>query len=90
MVYHDFYWYRRHLHRVNEMLAGPWGRLFNNWDQVALPPDDLTTPGFADVGQEPARLNARTMKLLSKGIRILGTAMKEAPEFNPPRAPSRT
>ncbi len=84
--YHDLYWYPRHLNRVNRMLAGRWGRLFNNWDSVALPPDDLKTAGWNDVGGEPATLDPKTMRLLGKGIRILGTAVREAPELNAPRA----
>ena len=81
VAYHDFYWYPLHQKIVDEILHSPWGRLFHNWEKVALSPDDIAVPGWKDVGGEPAKLHESTMKLLRKALGILGTAMKEAPEF---------
>jgi hypothetical protein len=66
---------------VRELLGSEWGRLFNNWERLALPPDDLTTPGWQDVGTAPAQLKRDTKRLLGKSLQILGTCIKEAPEF---------
>jgi hypothetical protein len=89
VVYHDWYWYPRHLDRVRQMLAGPWGRLFANWERVALPRDDLTSPGFADVGEAPARLERTALSHLKQAVRVLGTAIRESPEFNRPKTTRR-
>jgi hypothetical protein len=82
VLYHDSFWYPSHQKLVKELLGSDWGRLFNNWDEKALPPDDLTSPGWTDVGDAPARLKKSSMKLFMKSLRILGTCMKEAPEFH--------
>ena len=81
VVYHDFFWYPTHLKRIKKILGSDWGRLFHNWEKVALPADDLKTPGFTDVGSEPARLQRGSLRLMLKAFKILGTTLKEAPEF---------
>lgn len=82
VLYHDSFWYPTHQQLVHDLLHSDWGRLFNNWDELALPPDDLRTPGWADVGREPAQLKKESMKLLVKSFKVLGTCIKEAPEFS--------
>ena len=81
VIYHDFFWYPTHLKRVKKILASGWGRLFQNWEKVELPVDDLKTAGWTDVGDEPAQLKQKSWKLLGTALKILGTAIKEAPEF---------
>jgi uncharacterized protein (DUF362 family) len=81
VVYHDFYWYPAHQKLVHGILNSVWGRLFHNWEKVVPAPSDLTTPGWKDVGSDPAQLHASTLKLLKKAMKILGTALREAPEF---------
>lgn len=81
VLYHDSFWYPTHQKIVQSLVGSPWGRLFNNWDEVALPPDDLKTPGWSDVGQAPAQLKKDSLRLFGKSLRILGTCVKEAPEF---------
>ena len=81
VVYHDFFWYPTHLRRVKRILRSNWGRLFHNWERLQLPADDLTTPGFTDVGSEPAKLKKESWKLLFRVFGILWTTVKEAPEF---------
>ncbi|MBD3345779.1 MAG: DUF362 domain-containing protein [Chitinivibrionales bacterium] len=85
VVYHDFYWFPTHLKRINQILKSRWGRLFHNWDNVAIPPDDLKTKGWTDVGKEPLELHPKSLKLMHKSVKILGTAIKEAPEFSSKR-----
>jgi uncharacterized protein (DUF362 family) len=81
VVYHDSFWYPTHQARVREILASPWGRLFHHWDELALPPDDLATPGWADVGTAPLELRRESLRALGQSFRILGTCLREAPEF---------
>jgi uncharacterized protein (DUF362 family) len=81
VIYHDSFWYPTHQKLVHDILHSPWGRLFHNWDKVAIPPDDLTTPGWADVGEDPLELKREGWKLFKKSLSILGTCIKEAPEF---------
>ncbi|HBA84603.1 MAG TPA: iron-sulfur cluster-binding protein [Verrucomicrobia bacterium] len=81
VLYHDSFWYPLHQQRINEILQSDWGRLFQNWDQLQIPPNDLSARGWSDVGKEPAVLHRESMKYFLKSLRILGTCMKEAPEF---------
>ncbi len=82
VLYHDFYWYPSHLKRVNTILESDWGRLFHNWEKVALPPDDLVSKGIGDVGKAAYRLDRSRVPSLRKSIGILGTCIREAPEFS--------
>jgi uncharacterized protein (DUF362 family) len=82
ILYHDSFWYPTHQQLVHDILHSEWGRLFHNWDNVAIPPGDLTTPGWANVGADPVKLKKQSMRLLKQSLRILGTCVKEAPEFN--------
>jgi len=81
VLYHDTFWYPTHQERIHEILQSDWGRLFNNWDEKAIPPDDLDAAGWPDVGAAPAELHPQTMRMIMKSLRILGTCIKEAPEF---------
>lgn len=81
VLYHDTFWYPTHQKRIHDILQSDWGRLFNNWSEKAIPPDDLEAPGWQNVGAAPATLNPQTMKMVMKSLRILGTCIKEAPEF---------
>jgi len=81
VLYHDMFWYPFHQRRVHKILGSEWGRLFQNWDEKAIPADDLTTPGWTDVGTAPAEMKKESMKLFGKSLKILGTCIKEAPEF---------
>ena len=82
VLYHDFYWYPAHLKRVNDVLKSDWGRLFHNWEKVSLPPDDLTSKGFLDTGSVAYHLDRSRMPDLRKSMKILGTCIREAPEFS--------
>jgi len=81
VLYHDSFWYPTHQRLVEELLGSEWGRLFANWDARAIPPDDLDTPGWTDVGETSAEWKREPARLIGKSFRILGTCMKEAPEF---------
>ncbi len=81
VTYHDLFWYPLHRMRIKRILGSVWGRLFQNWDALAIPPDDLTTPGWKDVGDEPVRLERNTLKHMLRAFRLLGMAVREAPEY---------
>jgi uncharacterized protein (DUF362 family) len=77
VVYHDSFWYPVIAKkRMAEVLDSDWGHLFRNWEQ--LTPD---AQGFPTVGKEPAELKRTGLKALWRSLGILGTAVKEAPEF---------
>ncbi|MCD6498795.1 MAG: DUF362 domain-containing protein [Deltaproteobacteria bacterium] len=78
VLYHDVYWYPlRGKSPLTETLNSEWGRLFANWRD--LTPDDR---GFTDVGPAPDHLERSTSKQMLTGIRLLGHALREAPEFS--------
>ncbi len=82
VLYHDFYWYPSHYNRVKEILNSDWGRLFANWEQLELPPDDLSIKGWNDVGDKSLKLSEESSKMLHKAFKVLGGAIREAPEFS--------
>src|SRR5574338_96368 len=77
VVYHDSFWYpfngRRMMHGA---LESPWGRLFRNWEQVT--PDGH---GYPSVGEGQAEITLTGARALKRSIGILGTCIREAPEF---------
>jgi hypothetical protein len=81
VLYHDSFWYPTHQRYIHEILKSDWGRLFQNWDQVAIDPAKLDAPGWADVGAMPAELKTESMKYFLESLRILGLCVREAPEF---------
>ncbi len=82
VIYHDSYWYPSHQKIVADILTGEWGRLFHNWESLQLPADDLGSKGWDDPGEPPREFNPETMKLVGKSLKILGTCIREAPEFS--------
>jgi uncharacterized protein (DUF362 family) len=83
VVYHDSFWYpvlaKRKMH---EALHSDWGRLFRNWEQVAPTAD---ANGYPSVGTEGVELTRTGLKALVTSVGILGTCIKEAPEFSAKR-----
>jgi hypothetical protein len=77
VIYHDSIWYPLNAERqIHKVLDSPWGRLFENWEQ--LTPDEN---GFASVGEAPATITRAGMHAFKQSLGILGTTIKEAPEF---------
>ncbi len=81
VLYHDTFWYPTHQKIIHGVLRSDWGRLFENWDRLAIPPDQLDRKGWDDVGEAPAGIKRESAKLVMKSVKILGTCIKEAPEF---------
>ncbi len=82
VLYHDVFWYPTHQRAIRDILQTEWGRLFQNWETVALSPGDLTRIGWSDVGAAPLKLKRPARKLLAQSFRVLGTCIREAPEFS--------
>jgi len=61
---------------MREALASPWGRLFRNWETLAADAD-----GYPDVGSDVAQIEKTGTRALVESIGILGTCIREAPEF---------
>jgi hypothetical protein len=81
VLYHDWFWYPLHLKRVNSILQSDWGKLFENWEQLQIPADDVKIAGWQNVNGQSAVLKRKPVQLIWKAIKILGTALREAPEF---------
>jgi uncharacterized protein (DUF362 family) len=77
VLYHDSFWYPWNGKRMmQDALESPWGRLFRNWEHVAA--DDR---GYPAVGEGTAELTLTGARALRRSIGILGTCIREAPEF---------
>jgi hypothetical protein len=77
VIYHDTFWYPYNAKRVmRDVLESPWGRLFRNWE--TLTPTDA---GFPDVGTTAPEIEKTGARALVESIGILGTCIREAPEF---------
>jgi hypothetical protein len=68
---------KRHMETA---LRSEWGRLFRNWESVKSDAN-----GYPDIGQEGVELQRVGLKALLTSVGILGTCIKEAPEFSTKR-----
>lgn len=77
VIYHDSFWYPTRAKRhMRDVLNSDWGRLFGNWEN--LKPNEK---GFPTVGDRPAELKLVGASAFRKSVNILGTCIREAPEF---------
>ena len=77
VLYHDTFWYPfRAKRQMAEVLSSDWGRLFHNWERVE--PDER---GYPTVGDETPEIKRTGMSAALRSLAILGTCVKEAPEF---------
>jgi hypothetical protein len=77
VLYHDSFWYPLRAKKLmHEVLNSEWGRLFRNWENARA---DVN--GYPEVGAAPAELHRTGWRAFAKSIGILGTCIKEAPEF---------
>ena len=77
VIYHDSIWYPLNAEtQIKLVLDSPWGRLFENWEH--LTPD---ANGFPNVGEASANVTRAGMHAFKQSLGILGTCIKEAPEF---------
>jgi hypothetical protein len=77
VIYHDSFWYPLNARRIMaDVLDSPWGRLFRNWEHATADAN-----GYPDVGTTAAQIEKTGMRAFRESIGILGTCIKEAPEF---------
>jgi len=79
VMYHDSFWYPMHADRMmKDVLSSDWGRLFQNWETAST---KATADGYPDVGTAPADVPRMGARAFGKSFGILGTCVREAPEF---------
>ena len=77
VIYHDSFWYPMLAqHKMDRVLASPWGRLFRHWERV-----ESDGRGYPVVPEEGARIERTGLKALARSAGILATCIKEAPEI---------
>jgi uncharacterized protein (DUF362 family) len=81
VLYHDWFWYPTHLKRINKVLTSEWGKLFQNWEQLEIPADAVNVPGWQTTGDQHAVIKRRPFALMWQAVKILGMAVRQAPEF---------
>lgn len=85
VLYHDFFWYPTHQALLQKALQSDWGRLFYNWEQKTIAPDNLTAPGWPEVGPAPSVIDPQhkqeSKNHYVQAMKILAECIKEAPEF---------
>ena len=81
VLYHDTFWYpTKGRSMMREVLSSDWGRLFQSWEKTT--PDAHGYP----VGDGPGAGVRRTgLRAMATSFGILGTCLKEAPEFSDKR-----
>lgn len=86
VLYHDFFWYPTHRALLQEALGSDWGQLFQNWERIAIAPDNLTAPGWPEVGPAQVAVDAshrrESQQHYRQAMKILAECIKEAPEFS--------
>jgi hypothetical protein len=79
VMYHDTFWYPMHADRMmKDVLSSEWGRLFQNWATASTKAD---ADGYPDVGAAPAEISRLGARAFAQSFKILGTCVREAPEF---------
>ncbi len=79
VAYHDMFWLpTKGADHIRDALTSEWGRLFANWEHVRPDPDGS---GFPDVGPVDARVTTTGLRQVLRGMRLVGMAVKESPEF---------
>ena len=81
VLYHDTFWYPAHQRIVNELLRSDWGRLFHNWESLAISPEDTAAEGWRELGAPATALHKESARLVGQSLKILGECIREAPEF---------
>jgi len=77
VIYHDSFWYPvKARTEMQAVLNSDWGRLFRNWESLT-PTED----GFPSVGDTAPELTRTGLRALGTSLGILGTCIREAPEF---------
>ena len=77
VLYHDSFWYPLKAKALmREVLASPWGRLFRGWETAVA-----NENGYANIGEDGSQIQRTGLRALVRSVGILGTCLREAPEF---------
>jgi hypothetical protein len=77
VLYHDSFWYPLKGRAVmREVLTSDWGRLFRGWEHAAS-----DGRGYQVEGLPSGTLRRTGLRALLTSFGILGTCLREAPEF---------
>jgi uncharacterized protein (DUF362 family) len=77
VLYHDTFWYPFNAKKkMREALDSGWGRLFHNWERLTS-----DEQGFPTLGEGPAEIKRTGLRAFWRSFGVLGTSIKEAPEF---------
>jgi hypothetical protein len=77
VLYHDSFWYPLKAKQLmKDVMASPWGRLFRNWETAKADAN-----GYPDVGGDDVQIEKTGARALVQSVSILGTCIREAPEF---------
>jgi hypothetical protein len=77
VIYHDSLWYPLAARKkMRQVLESDWGRLFRDWEQAVA--DER---GYPSIGAAPAEIKRTGFRAFLRSLGILGTCIKEAPEF---------
>ena len=83
VLYHDTFWYPTKGRPVmREVLGSVWGRLFQAWERTTATPDER---GYPVAEGEAAGVRRTGLRALLTSFGILGTCLREAPEFSDKR-----
>ena len=83
VLYHDTFWYPTKGRPVmREVLNSPWGRLFQAWERTATTEDGR---GYQLADGPGAGVRRTGLRAMLTSFGILGTCLKEAPEFSDKR-----
>ncbi|MEE3138266.1 MAG: DUF362 domain-containing protein [Acidobacteriota bacterium] len=78
VLYHDSFWYPTKGRSVmREVLTSNWGQLFRGWERAVADKD-----GYRVNDAAPAKMHRAGFRALLTSFGILGTCLKEAPEFS--------
>ena len=79
VLYHDTFWYPlKGRPAMQHALESEWGRLFRGWSDATVQGGGYQLP----LTQEPVELTRTGFRAALTSVGILGTCLKEAPEFS--------
>jgi hypothetical protein len=85
VLYHDLYWYPRFSRKqMQACLQSEWGSSFRTGERC--PPRRTV---FSEVGQDEPKYRRNLSGMLKQGLKVLGSCIVEAPEFEARRRAKR-
>jgi hypothetical protein len=63
---------------MRDVLNSPWGRLFRDWERASV---SATAEGYPLISGDGAEIHKTGFSAFVRSLGVLGTCLKEAPEF---------